>query len=40
MQMIMFWKNVSITGGLLFIVAHGAGAWALDNRDGAQPALA
>lgn len=32
MQMIMFLKNLSISGGLLMIVALGAGAWALDNR--------
>jgi putative oxidoreductase len=32
MQMIMFLKNISMTGGLLMIVAMGAGAWALDNR--------
>ena len=32
MQMIMFMKNLSITGGFLFLVAHGAGAWSLDSR--------
>ncbi|NOR62539.1 MAG: DoxX family membrane protein [Rhodobacteraceae bacterium] len=32
MQMTMFLKNVSIAGGFLFLVAHGAGAYALDNR--------
>jgi putative oxidoreductase len=31
-QMIMFMKNLSIAGGLLFIAAHGAGAYALDIR--------
>jgi len=31
-QMIMFWKNVSITGGLLLLVVHGAGAWSIDGR--------
>jgi putative oxidoreductase len=31
-QMIMFMKNLSIAGGLLFIAAHGAGACALDTR--------
>jgi putative oxidoreductase len=31
-QMIMFMKNLSIAGGLLFIAAHGAGAYALDTR--------
>lgn len=33
-QMIMFWKNVSITGGLLLLVVHGAGAFSLDARSG------
>lgn len=32
MQMIMFMKNLSISGGLLMVVAMGAGAWAFDNR--------
>jgi putative oxidoreductase len=32
MQMIMFMKNVSIAGGFLLLVAHGAGAYSLDNR--------
>lgn len=31
-QMINFMKNVAIAGGFLMIVAHGAGAYALDNR--------
>jgi len=31
-QMIMFLKNVSIAGGFLFLVAKGAGAYSLDNR--------
>ena len=31
-QMIMFWKNVSITGGLLLLVVHGAGPWSVDGR--------
>ncbi len=31
-EMIMFMKNLSITGGLLLLVARGAGALALDNR--------
>ena len=31
-QMIMFWKNVSIAGGLLLLVAHGAGPLSLDGR--------
>lgn len=32
MQMIMFMKNMAITGGLLLIAEHGAGAFSLDNR--------
>lgn len=32
MQMLMFMKNMSITGGLLMVVAHGAGAFSLDAR--------
>ncbi|MBT6096129.1 MAG: DoxX family protein [Rhodospirillaceae bacterium] len=40
MQMIMFMKNVSIAGGFLFLVAHGAGEYALDNRTGSRVALA
>ena len=31
-QMIMFLKNLAIAGGFLFLVANGAGAYALDNR--------
>ncbi len=31
-QFIMFWKNIAIAGGFLFLVADGAGALALDNR--------
>ena len=34
MQMISFMKNVSISGGMLMIVALGGGAFALDNRQG------
>jgi putative oxidoreductase len=34
MQMIMFLKNVSIAGGFLLLVAHGAGALSLDRRYG------
>jgi len=32
MQTIMFLKNITIIGGLLLIVAHGAGGFSLDNR--------
>ncbi len=31
-QMIMFMKNITIVGGLLLVVAHGAGAYSVDNR--------
>ena len=30
-EMIMFMKNVAIAGGFLFLVAHGAGSYSLDN---------
>ncbi|WP_432455324.1 MULTISPECIES: DoxX family protein [unclassified Agarivorans] len=32
MQMILFMKNISVAGGFLLLVAHGAGAYSLDNR--------
>jgi putative oxidoreductase len=32
MQMIMLMKNIAIAGGLLFLVANGAGALSLDRR--------
>ena len=32
MQMILFTKNLAIAGGLLFLVANGAGALSLDAR--------
>ena len=31
-NMIMFMKNIAIAGGFLFLVAHGPGSYALDNR--------
>ena len=31
-QRIQLLKNLGLAGGLLFLVAHGAGAWSLDNR--------
>jgi len=31
-QLVMFMKNFTIIGGLLLIVAHGAGGFGLDNR--------
>ncbi len=39
-QMIHFLKNIMITGGLLQIVAFGAGAFSVDNRDRAAANLA
>ena len=33
MQMAMFMKNFAIAGGFLLLVAHGPGAYALDNRN-------
>lgn len=32
MQMIMFMKNLAITGGLLFVLSFGAGEWSLDRH--------
>jgi len=32
MQIIMFSKNMALAGGFLFLVAHGAGAFSLDNK--------
>lgn len=32
MQMIMFMKNLTIAGGMLMLVAHGAGEWSLDHK--------
>jgi putative oxidoreductase len=32
LQQIMFLKNLAITGGLLMLVAFGAGAWSIDGR--------
>jgi len=31
-QMIHFMKNVSIAGGFLFLIVHGAGTYSMDNR--------
>jgi putative oxidoreductase len=33
MQQILFLKNVSMAGGLLLLVARGAGDWSLDARN-------
>jgi putative oxidoreductase len=32
MQQLLFFKNVAVTGGLLTLAAHGAGAWSVDAR--------
>lgn len=32
-QTIMFMKNFAIAGGFLFLVAHGPGSYALDNKN-------
>ena len=32
-QMLFFMKNLSIAGGLLLVVSHGAGAYSIDNRE-------
>ncbi len=37
-QMIHFWKNIALAGGLLYVVAHGAAGWALDSRRSGQAA--
>ena len=34
-QQLMFFKNIAVVGGLLVLVAHGAGAWSLDAKRGA-----
>ena len=31
-QMILFMKNIAITGGFLLLAVHGAGAYSIDNR--------
>ncbi|MDH5184824.1 MAG: DoxX family protein [Gammaproteobacteria bacterium] len=33
MQMIMFMKNLAISGGLLLLAANGSGAYSLDERN-------
>ena len=37
MQSILFMKNLAMAGGLLLLVADGAGAWSLDAGHGANP---
>lgn len=31
-QQLLFYKNIAVVGGLLTLVARGAGAWSLDKR--------
>jgi putative oxidoreductase len=38
MQQILLLKNIAIAGGFLFLVARGAGDWALDARTAARTA--
>jgi putative oxidoreductase len=38
MQQLMFLKNLSVVGGLLFVFAYGAGTASLDSRRGAVAA--
>ena len=33
-DMLMFWKNLAITGGLLIVFAFGAGGWSFDASSG------
>lgn len=32
MEMTSFLKNIAITGGMLYVIAFGAGAWSVDGR--------
>lgn len=34
-QMVMLLKNLAIMGGLLYVAAHGAGRWSLDEHESA-----
>lgn len=31
-QQLLFFKNIAVTGGLLVLASHGAGAWSVDAR--------
>jgi putative oxidoreductase len=33
-QTIHFWKNIAMTGGLLFVFAYGSGPFSLERQDG------
>ena len=35
-QMIHFMRNISIAGGFLFLIVHGAGSYPLDSREKAR----
>ena len=39
-QMLFFMKNLSIAGGLLLVVSHGAGPYSIDNRQARRSAVA
>jgi len=36
-QMTMFLKNMAMLGGVLVLIAHGPGMWALDNQKAPMP---
>ena len=38
-QIVMFLKNLSIVGGLLYVAAYGPGMLSLDNRKSVTPAM-
>jgi putative oxidoreductase len=35
-QQLLFFKNIGVIGGLLVLVASGAGAWSMDAKKEAQ----
>jgi putative oxidoreductase len=38
-QMVNFWKNITMAGGFLYVLAHGAGAYSLDAWPRVHPHL-